>query len=340
MVMLFALANQAWAGPVGGMNMTVVAPLGDSIVSVPFVQRTEGVFTVTSVSSNVANISQTLNLNQYSGSLFYVRFTSGIANGRWSTIVSNTANSFTLDDATLLSGVVIGDSFKVLRHHTLSSLFPDAHKGLSFIQSPNAFTRSTEILVIPVGGANGVTPAINGINKSASTTYFFLNGRWNRSNAATNGDNDIILPQSYFIIRNRSAATSLTFTSFGEVEPSAQATRIVIQSIKNDIPGSTGLPVPVRLSQLDLGGSSAFVNSPSSFSRGDELYVFPPNGTTGFNKSASITYYFLNGAWRKSPGSAALNADAELLPAGAAFVFRKSAGAAGTAVIWNAPNPF
>lgn len=339
-------ASAVQAGEVGGINSRKVLPGADAIFSVPFVQRAEGTFTAASVSSNVLTMADTVNLNQFTGGLYYVRVLTGTSAGRWTTILSNTANAFTVQDATAISGVTVGDTFKVVRHHTIASLFPDNHRGLSFIQSQSALIRGqgSEILIVPTPNHNlppSVTLPNNGINKSASVIYFYTtsNNRWNRSNSATSGDNDIVPPQTYFALRNRSTTVTLTFTSSGEMETSVQSTVVPIVSGKNDVLVTTGFPVPIRLSQLDLGGTPAFRSSTSPVILLDELYVFPTADTvTGFNRSAPTRYFFFNGAWRGSQGTA-VSADSDLLPAGASILIRRGTGTPSTAT-WTMPSPF
>lgn len=336
-------ASAVQAGEVGGINSRKVLPGADAIFSVPFVQRAEGTFTAAGVSSDVLTMSESVNLNQFTGGLFYIRILTGANAGRWTTILSNTANAFTVKDATAISGVTAGDTFKVVRHHTIASLFPDNHRGLSFIQSQTALIRGqgSEILIVPTASHNLPTTANNGINKSASVIYFYTtsNNRWNRSNSATSGDNDIVPPQTYFALRNRSTTVTLVFTSSGEMETSVQSSVVPIVTGKNDVLVTTGFPVPIRLSQLDLGGTAAFRTSPSALIPLDELYVFPTADTvTGFNRSATVKYYFFNGAWRGSQGTA-VSADSDLLPAGASILIRRGTGTPATAT-WTMPSPF
>lgn len=324
--LLLAMQSKSMAETTGFSQVSVPAN-SDVIVSVPFSRDVAASLVVNSVSGSNINVTNTLTPNQYQ-TLFLVRFTSGAATGRWSTISGNGANQLTLANAAVLTGVVAGDKFDVLPHQTLDSVFPDSFQGYSFRPSTSAFVRSTEVLFL--------SEAV-GTNKSAAETYFFLGSanEWRRVGSGLNFDKKVINPQQGFIVRNNSTST-LNLLTFGDVLENSQVSGLTVASQANDVIISTGQPVGVRLGDLNLGGTPAFVTSVSAFVRRDELLVFN-NAATGRNKSAAVTYFYLGGAtpgWRRV-GSGSI-VDNDVLPAGSAFIVRKFSGTPGS-VNWSVP---
>ncbi|MFW5870010.1 MAG: TIGR02597 family protein, partial [Planctomycetota bacterium] len=119
---------------VTGYNKVTVPAQSDVIVSVPFTQKPEGTFTVATdgVGDDTLSVDEDIT-TEYDGA-YYIRFTSGDAKGLWSTIKSSntTTESVELEDTSMLTGgkVAEGDTFKIIKHQTLSSVFPDKLAGL------------------------------------------------------------------------------------------------------------------------------------------------------------------------------------------------------------------
>src|SRR6185295_14326839 len=96
-----------------------------------------------------------------------------------------------------------------------------------------------------------------GTDKAATETYYYRNGAWRKFGAAAtaNFDNTVLSPDLHFIIRNNNA-TALTFISKGEADTNRQQSRIVrTESAQNDVPAASGNPFPVKLLDLNLGGT-------------------------------------------------------------------------------------
>jgi len=318
---LMAIPTIGRAGQQVGVNSINIPAQTDVYVSVPFTQRSEGTFTVTGTSGSDVNFAEATQAGAFANR-FYLRFTSGPADGKWATITANGTNSATVADASVLAGVVAGNTFKVYRHQTFDTVFPSNFKGISYTVSLSLFARTFEVLIPTTGGAT--------INRPAGTVYFHFNGTWRKSpgSPAVDAKFDIIPPQQLLILRNNNNS-ALTYYSFGDIELNEQTAPIVVQSSDNDIAISTGQPVPVTLSQLMIGGTAAWKDGVSVFNLGDEIQL-RNNAAAGKNKPAAIIYFRLNGAWRQTPGSPTVSVDDVLLPPGAAFFIRKDGGTPAT----------
>jgi uncharacterized protein (TIGR02597 family) len=328
--LLALTAQAAHAAEAVGYNTLTVPANSDVLVSVPFNQNAEGSFTVSSVTADGVTVTNGLTANAYTNG-YYVRFTTGGGEGLWSTISANGTGGFTLANTNALTGVLAGDTFKVYPHQTLASVFPDGMESVSFKKSASALSHSTEILFPNTGSV--------GINKGPAATYYYYNSAWRKagSSASLNFNSTAVSPQEYFILRNRSTS-ELTYVASGDVETLTTGRYISTETTKNDIAAVSGRPVAMTLAELGLAGTPAFVTSPSTLSHKDELLVFN-NSAAGLNKGPAATYFYYNGAWRKSGASASLSFDNELVDAGAALIIRKAAGTAGTAE-WNQSSPF
>jgi len=95
-------------------------------------------------------------------------------------------------------------------------------------------------------------------------------------------------------------------------------------------------PAGMTLNQSGLVSSGAFRASASPGNRLDELFVFD-NTSALKNKSASATYYYWNGAWRRvGAGSTDVGNDAAFQPGNGVIV---RAGTGTSLATWvNAPN--
>ncbi|MFA7236001.1 MAG: TIGR02597 family protein [Phycisphaeraceae bacterium] len=311
--------------------MAVQVPVDtDVVMSVPFAVESAGQYLVdTKTGTGVTVSGSPLDAGKFNGK-YYVRFITGAAKGRWTTITSNTTGELVFTDTTFLADVSAADTFGIYKHQTLSSLFPDENVGASFVASASALSQKTKILVLP--GA-----ATYGINKSAAETYYFLGGtsnKWRRVSPAGDADDVIMPPQTAFIVRNEGSVDSLQVVLTGLVEENPQARLLQIGTSQNDVPVATGKPYAVKLKDLGLGGSPAFVTSPSALAQRDLLIVYS-NTDSGLNKSAKFTYYYTTTqGWRRVSPSGDGNNDT--VPATGGFTIRKYQGVLST-VLWTEP---
>ena len=358
-ILIAALSITAQAGlaQVTGINSTVIQPSTDVTVTVPFTQNSEGSFAATGTTATTINVAGPLTSGQFGtvtvgsgGNIrtftrFYLRMTSGSANGRWSSITANDATSFTLEDTTFLAQIVAGNTFNVYRHQTLASVFPDEFENYSFKRSVGIQSNGTQVIFRSLTAI--------GINKSASQTFFFhSSGTWRQIGVGTTPfDEQPIEPQRSFIIRNQTpsgaAASDLVFTSMGRVETGTQVTRLPFgaSGTDNDLGVGIGVPVDITLRQLNLAGTSGFVTTTNILQVRDTVLVFD-NSQPGLNKSSSASYFVLSNAstgnvpqWRRI-GGGSTNFDNQIIPAGAAIQIRKKAVSPGGVANWTQTVPF
>ncbi|MFP4141171.1 MAG: TIGR02597 family protein, partial [Phycisphaerae bacterium] len=269
---------------VTGYNKVTVPAQSDVIVSVPFTQKPEGTFTVATdgVGDDTLSVDEDIT-TEYDGA-YYIRFTSGDAKGLWSTIKSSntTTESVELEDTSMLTGgkVAEGDTFKIIKHQMLSSVFPDKLAGLSFVASTGSgFGLKIKTRVL-------LWQESVGTNQAPSRTFYFHDsGEW-RNLAGSNSNDTVIAPDAILVIRNTSDK-NLTYIPQGSVYTGAVAKTIQTYASADDVYTSTTRPVAVKLKDLGLGGSDAFVTSTGAgfgLTIKDRLLVFD-NSTTGTNKA-------------------------------------------------------
>jgi uncharacterized protein (TIGR02597 family) len=307
-----------------GFNKTTVPANSDAIVSVPFARKSVGTFTSTGTTGTGVVIAGALATNAYQNA-FYIRVTSGAAKGRWSTVSANNATEFTLADTSFIPSLGAGTTFEVIPHQTLGNVFSDELKGVSYVASLDPDLRIMEVLM--------PNTTSTGINKASAGTFFYFDNAWRKLGLEDNFNGQILPPDTYFTIRNKTNKP-LTFVTSGlSLTNTAQARSIATGGVKNDIPAVSGNPTAVTLLDLNLGGTAAFATSLDPELRKDELLVYT-NGASGINRAASAVYYFFNGAWRKVENSPdpdnPLDRSSDVIPAGAALIIRKATGAPGS----------
>lgn len=315
-----------YSTPVGGQRKSAAANT-DTLVSPTFMRPAIWRGTAASAGGSTIVLSDTPAWEAGSFSAFgkpsYVRFVSGSLKGHYFTITACSSSTLTVDNAGFdLSQAVNGDGAEVAPYWTLITLFPASAAGTSFIASPNAFSRQTELLFFDA--------TQTGINRAPSSTYYFSNGAWRKTGAAvvTSFDDTVIYPDTYFLMRNKAGATTITHS--GRVQEGALGTVIVAtSSTENDNFLALSFPADVTLDQSGLA-NGAFTATTTPFQRKDTLLWFNPENT-GINNAASAVYYYYNGAWRKvgSPITTDFGSTVKL-NAGSGFIIRKaSAGSTG-----------
>jgi uncharacterized protein (TIGR02597 family) len=274
----------------------------------------------------------------------------GDAKGRWSTIASNNADEITLEDTSFMADIANGDTFKVIKHVTISQVFPDALLGISFrksgLKTEIKFGQEVVSLDEESIGTQVFTfddPSVNapgiGPNKTPVNIYVYGDGAWRSTGAiGDSADDDILPPDKYLYIRNSTSGGKLTFIPTGTIELGSQAVKLIASgsTVNDTVVGA--MPVTTKLKDLGLGGTSAFEDSilKTEIKFGqevvsldvpkDELLVFGPTGDT----PADI-YVYAEGHWR-STASIGDSADEEVIPAAGAMIIRKKAGS--TTDIW------
>ena len=331
----------ATTDPVG--FMTIDLPVGsDTIVAAPLSKAPVFQGAVTSLSGFVVTVTGA-NFGDLTTSPHYLQAVTGAQAGMIFDIASNTADTITLvNNGVTPTGLSAGTTFKVVPYWTLATLFPSTDQGVSFTPSAGALItqRRTQILFPNVTGT--------GINRSASTIYYFVtNSYWRSAAGGTNNfDNTAILPDSYFIVRNpTNAASGLKLTVAGSVNTGPMAVQLDrLASGPNDNYVSLGRPMDITLNDLGLITSGAFTPSAGTLitQRRDQLMIFN-NASIGINKSASAIYYYLTNAttqgWR-SASTGTNDVGTNVISAAVGYVIRKATnGTTGTQFWTNTTTP-
>ncbi|MDB6059351.1 MAG: hypothetical protein JWO95_3195 [Verrucomicrobiales bacterium] len=317
-----------------GYNQLALLGNSDTFVSVPYTRAGILTETVSSVAANVvtANGSPNWIPNQFvysagvQSNSYFVRFTSGAAAGKIYSITANSANSVTLNLGTdSLSAVSTADIFTIESYWTPATLFPN---GAGIFASPTPGNRYTEVLLPDTTTA--------GINLSANKVLYFNAGLWKQvGQGSTSHNDDVLSPNSFFIVRHN-VATNSTLCTLGSVVAASIAVQLQASpSTPQDNYVALARPVPVSLNDSGLIASGAFVTSPLPGNRTDELQVFD-NTVVQKNKSSSAIYYYWSNAWRRvGAGTTDVGADQVFTP-GAGMVIRKATNNATTTWI-NSP---
>jgi uncharacterized protein (TIGR02597 family) len=339
-----ASAQTAYTTPVGYVSQPCLAN-SDTIVGLSLRIATGGAGAVSGTpdtssipGSAVITIAGTPSfaINAFQNTHF-VKFTSGLSNGKFYTVTSNTASTITID----LNGDTLSaantDTLIVSKFWTLGELFvPSASTadplttGNAIVVTTNTLSRRTEVLLPNITGS--------GINLASSGTYYIFNGAWRRVGQPTTTSFNAtqLWPDNYFIIRHPSTVTSpTTYTIAGEVETGNFQVPLTTQnSTRQDNFVAIPRPIDLTLNNLALGGTPAFSTTTNTLSRRDELLVFN-NAVAARNKAASATYFYFNGAWRRVGQPTTTDFGGDVIKAGYGFIIRKATEPGGPTVFWN-----
>lgn len=312
---LNAFAIEATTNPVGVIQVSALGE-SDSLVSIPLKQPAVFNGVVASTAANVltAEGSPGWTTDEWADS-HYGFMRSGTAAGAYAGITANTANSITLDTDTL-DDLVQGDSFSIHPFWTLDLLFPD---GAGVNAASSHADRDSEIFIPSFG---------EGINLAADATYYYYDGAWKKVGGDLSGDfgGTVLLPDSYFILRNNSASsTTVTFT--GEVVM-GDLNLPLISSDQTDQDNIVGLQRPIEMT-LDESGLGA------SLASGDQLLVWDLAQAKKNRLAADATVYTWDGAaWS---GGTAGGAD-EVFSPGVGVLIRRVQGTLEEVDWSNSPN--
>jgi uncharacterized protein (TIGR02597 family) len=344
---LFAVgtASAATTTPVGYITIDIPAN-ADSTIAAPLAQAPLLSTASTGIAGNVISFTSTgvaadafVNVGSPHFKT-YVLVKTGPLAGKHFPVTANTTGDVTVDTGagTLQAqGFVTGNTFEVVPFWTLATLFPNgAGVGVgSDVFSPVAFVLVSD-------------QASVGANRGAAAAYFYHNGAdgnpagW-RNNDDPEGalvNNVTIDPSIMYTIRTGAVAQQVTVT--GEVPKVALATTLLTAAQANDEYLAVRYPVDTTLAESGLQG--AVVASTDVFSPSEFVFVYDDTAA-GFNKGASATYFYHNGAdgnpagWKDNNDPEGPNVTAAVLKAGRAIVVRKAAGAAATTT-WSAPLPY
>jgi uncharacterized protein (TIGR02597 family) len=328
----YQLYSASRTSDLGGFLTIDLLGNSDSYISHAFVRPTVAATLVSSITSNIITGSDAPNwaVNQFiytSGSqsnTYYIRFTSGAAEGRIYPITANSANTITLNASP--TGAQPGDAFSIEPYWTLGTAFPG---GAGIFTSPTPGNRYTEILLPPTN---------SGVNLSASAVCYFNAGIWKEVGLGNTSENDLVLPlNSQFIVRHNVATNSAMLCS-GVVAASKLVVPLQINATTSqDNYVSLTRPLPISLTDSGLIFSGAFSASPLPGNRTDELLYFD-NTVAARNKSATAIYYYWNSAWRQVGVGTTDVGSTPVFGAGSSAIIRKATNNLSSVLWTNAPN--
>ncbi|HTG44729.1 MAG TPA: TIGR02597 family protein, partial [Verrucomicrobiae bacterium] len=296
----------------------------DTLVSIPYLRPPVELGATVSVSGNQLRLrgAPAWAANQWvyaagvQTNTYFLLFRSGVREGESYTITGNTSDTLILDlEGKSLTGAASGDRVEIIPYWTLGTIFPG---GQGVHSSSTAGNRPTEILIPDLAG--------NGINLAAARVCYFMNGDWRQvGQGSASRNDDVILPDMFFWVRHNNP-NSTELAAHGIVSQGKWKLPLRRRaSGKQDNVIALPRQTSVTLAASGLIETGTFHPSASAGTRSDELLVFD-NASTGRNKSASATYYYYNGAWRKvGSGSTVVNLDAVFKP-GTGCILRLEAG--------------
>lgn len=343
---------QSVASPPIGFNKVVLKGGSDTLISLPFHQKpafTGLVGTVTDLSGNSVSAGEDVEITvsgtpgpEWTPTGFigshYVRITSGENDGYAYEILDNGAGSIQLNgNGGDLSGILGTDTFSVIPHATLDTVFAEpAPAGVVYESTNPISVDGTEVLI-----RDNETMALN---KATSASFFYYNGAWRKRGEAFTADfgAEVLRPSTHFIVRHKAGVDDTQICADGRVPLSKNVIQIDVDAAGNDNFISVDRPIPVLLNDFgsNLISDNIFAPSINPISvDGDELFVYD-NSIAVQNKSANSSYYYYNGAWRLRGGSFAVDVGADpnhALKPGEAVVVRKKADTAATLFLVNEP---
>ena len=338
--------------PTGFTSVSALAN-SDTLYSVPLTRASEFSGTVQSVSSSVITVtgSPGWTNNQFvyvSGTqpkTYYVLVGGGGSSnpkeGHTFTIDANGSNTLTVDTTVEdLTGITANTEVTIIPYWTLGTVLPASKSGVYFTATTLSTSLKTEILV-PDNNANGLNLPV--------TTYFFSNNvdgttgnvGWRIvGDNFTSHDDDPLLPDSYFNIRNIHGSPTRTFRGFGHVLTDKFATALqTLNSGAQDNAVSMIRPIGVTLNQTGLSpADGSFVGTTVPSQIKDTLLIFN-NAQVKHNKKPSAIYFYFSGTptgWKKK-GAGTADHGNDVIPAGSAIVIRKAQTATGATVFWTNP---
>jgi uncharacterized protein (TIGR02597 family) len=343
--------------PVGFVSVTASANT-DSPIGLPLARASVLQTTVASVSSNVITVNSTLiasqfvyaspvQTNRYYLSVKSTLAPSSSAKGKWFEVLSNGTSTLTVDPGSTASvqsqGLTAGDSVELIPFWTLNTLFPN---GQGITATTDIDFPQDLILQLP--------QTVAGVNLAASKSAIYSTdlvnltsvGWYDAGTFDPVGD-DIILPDTYLIFRNKGAAQSLNIVGSVPVA-TAKTTSIVRLSPtqRQDNFVVNPFPVAVSLPELELFESGAFQATTDIDFPKDVLFVY--QGTeTGFNNQPSKAYIYstdltnltVAGWYDAGTFDGPFTNLNKVVPAGGALIVRKTTGPT-SEVSWSANRPY
>jgi uncharacterized protein (TIGR02597 family) len=330
------LAQVTAASDPVGFTTTSLLGESDTLISIPFTRPPEFTGAIQTASGTTITAAGTpgWTANQFvyvAGSQpkhYYALIGSGPApnskEGHFYPITANGTNSLTVTTtaANDLTGIAANAQVTIIPYWTLATAFPPGDANVSFTPTSSAPTYKTQIEI-----ADDSAPTI-----SYSIVYYFDGNtlKWRIENVVDpdRGD-DVLSPDSFFVVRNQNSAPTLPLTALGAVlmkKWSAPLMTSASQAYENAVTMLRPIDVPLNATGL----SSSLVTS-------DQLQVFD-NTLPVLNKTPSATYFYdtsagASGGWRLT-GDGVNDHGSDIIAAGSAMIVRKALVAGGPTSFW------
>jgi uncharacterized protein (TIGR02597 family) len=335
-----AAAQDVFTDPVGFMQLPAQTN-SDTYLSLPFSQIDQYRGVVGSVSGSKLTDANTPGwtagqwmygngANSNPHNTYYALFITGNDAGAYFIVTNNDAGDLYVEASptAALTSANPGDTYRIYPFWTLNSAFPGG-AGVQASTGTTGGTRKTEVLFPDIGGS--------GINLAASAIYYFLQSatatNWAiAGGAASNVNDQIILPEQYVVIRQQNNSSTTTPIALGAVpewplqiplygQPAAQQDSFV----------GIVFPATQTLSSLGLtnnnnGNGFLISGGTTGGTRKDELLTFT-SGAQGINPAANNIYYLVNptagnSGWRLA-GGGTTDVGTNTIPAGTGIIIRK-----------------
>ena len=341
------LCQNAFCAPVFGSMSFACAPDGDSVVSFPVSRIPAASGVVESVDAGALTIvskdalSGGENAFVYDSAAnpdhYYLKFTSGALEGAWFDVSANTSQSVSVKiGASDISSVEKGDSFEIIPHWTLNSLFPNGGV-LKKNDVPAKGVKCSIVAKYTYYDESGTLVVPKGVNNAYQKFFYYrqygndVGWRERRSGNLDCGD-QIIEPNSFIILRHFEEGEPATLKISGCVPQCATAVEVVGLSDSNQ-ENYAAMPscCDISLSSLtaSLVDSGLFAASTGAVRPADALLLYD-NSAFDKYKAPTETFFYYAGAlsprgWYKvgSGSPSQRKADDYVLKAGSALVILK-----------------
>lgn len=264
---------------------------------------------------------------------YYLKITSGELEGAWFDISSNDAFSVTIEiGAGEIQKIAKGDSFQIIPHWTMATLFPDGG-GFSKATKISATASATMLYKYTSYGTDGLEYPI-GVN-SASMQRFYYRERGDINNWCDadkkDASNVLVEPNAVFVAVQPD--NSCTYSYSGNIPMCA--TSFVLFTLDNGegvqdqemyIPLPSAVDFELNELTSTLIDSGAFTPSTSVASSPVDIIYAYENKSSGLNLTPDNSFFYRKrGATNKWLDKDKQDAQTYKLSAGTVLVFRKKA---------------
>jgi uncharacterized protein (TIGR02597 family) len=322
--------------PLGMVNV-FCAGAADTPVALSFHRDAEFSGSVQSMTDNVIAVAGspgwTSNQFVYQAGVqrktYYVLIQGGEWEGRTCKITSNDGNSVAVDlnGEAVATQVPTGTPVRIIPYHTLASLFPDG-QGVH----PSLFHGNNRSFVLMF---RQTTLGTIGTNKIPEDIYYYYTGTgikgWRKIGGGLNTlKDDVPIPlYNYLVVRhNENMATQFINVGLSTAQEELVPFRSGNATESHDNYIGIMNAMPMRLSDLRLIESGAFLGSPDHFQQQDLFMVFDETNPMK-NKIPEKIYYYYTGTaepgpgWRLISGGISNIRDDFVINPGSAYVVRK-----------------